>query len=206
MGGARSADLALRRSALTIEWATAARGGHSARVNAVEIDAALQDVFDQAIVFHAYTDYMRDYEILTFAVADPRTGIPPAYDRYLFKICVEVEIGTAVSVETWSRSLDDRLLNYEDYETGTDLDGFVWGVKWQCLYPGGRVVPDSERARRWSTALGIPFHEVRIETNCHDINLVFSDLEVTRVEPGYAPFVVASEDNCAPPTPLAHDE
>ena len=172
-------------------------------MNAEEIDAALQEVFDQAIVFHAYTDYMRDYEILTFAVADPRTGIPPAYDRYLFKICVEVEIGTAVSVETWRRSLDDRLI---DHETADQLDGYVWGVKWQCLYPGGRVVPDSERARRWSEALGIPFHEVRIETNCHDINLVFSDLDVTKVEPGYAPFVVASEDQTAPPTPPADDE
>jgi hypothetical protein len=62
----------------TIHQARAARSGQAARVNADEIDAALQDVFDQAIVFHSYTDYMRDYEIVTFSVADPSTGIPPS--------------------------------------------------------------------------------------------------------------------------------
>jgi hypothetical protein len=172
-------------------------------VNADEIAAALEDVSDQAIVFHAYADYMRDYEVITYSVADPRTGIPPTYERYLFKFCVEVEVTTAVSIDTWRRSLDERLIAYE---TGKDLDGYVWGVKWQCLYPGGKVVRDSQRARRWSEAIGIPFHEVRIETNGHDIKLVFSDLEVTEVEPGYAPYVVTQEDRYIPPLSLAPDD
>jgi len=176
---------------------------HPAWMNADDIDAALQDVFDQAIVFHSYTDYIRDYEIVTYSVADPSTGIPPSYDRYLFKMCVEADVRTAVSEDAWRVSLDDRLI---DHATGKDLDGYVWGVKWQCLYPGGRVVAESERARRWSGAVGIPFYEVVIGTNGHNITLVFSDLEVSTVPPGYAPFVVGRDNNVEPSTSRSPDE
>ncbi len=168
-------------------------------MDAEDIGAALEDVFDQALVFHAFTDYMRDYEVITYSVADPITEIPPVYERFLFKLCVEAEIATTVSPEVWRRSVDDRLV---DFEAGKDLDGYHWGVKWHCLYPGGKVVPNSERARRWFEAIGVPFHEARIETNAHVINLVFADLEVTTVEPGHAPYVVARDDRSVPPTPL----
>jgi hypothetical protein len=156
-------------------------------MDAAAIQKALDDVFDQAIVYHAFTDYMRDYEVLTHSVADPATGIQPTYDRYLFKYCVEARVTTALTVETWRKSLDDRLI---EYTTGRDLDGYVWGVKWQVLYPGGTVVAGSAAATRWNDALGIVFHEVRFETNGHNLNLVFHDLEVSEVAPGYAPFVV----------------
>jgi hypothetical protein len=41
--------------------------------------------------------------------------------------------------------------------------------------------------------------EVRIETNSHNIALVFSDLQVTELPPGYAPFVL--RDDAGPPWP-----
>jgi hypothetical protein len=77
-----------------------------------------------------------------------------------------------------------------DYATGVDLDGYVWGVKWQMLYPGLRIVADSERAAHWSTSLGVDFHEVHVGTNGHNLSLVFSELEITKAEPGYVPFTV----------------
>lgn len=154
-------------------------------MDSAAIQRAFDDVFDQALVFHGYTDYMRDYELLTYSVADPRTGIPPAFDRYLFRHCVEAVVTTTVAPQTWRRSLDERQL---DAAAG-DLDGFVWGVRWQCLYPGATLVPDSPKAAGWSEAVGIPFHEAVVETNAHRIEVVFSDLEVTSVQPGYAPFV-----------------
>jgi hypothetical protein len=172
-------------------------------VDAQEIKAALDDVYDQAIVFHAFTDYMRDYEIVTHSVPDPVSGIAPSYDRYLFKVCVEAIVSTAVTVQTWRASLDDRLI---DFSKAQGVDGYVWGVRWQCLYPGGSVVENSSRTDRWSEALSLPFHEVLIETNGHNIDLVFSDLEVSTLEPGYAPFVVGREDHYVPPMPLAPDE
>jgi hypothetical protein len=159
-------------------------------MDAMEIERALDDVFDQALIFHAFTDYMRDYEMVFFCVADPRTGIPPSYLRYLFRHCVVARTETTVTSETWQVSLDDALL---EHDPDVDAGGYVWGVKWQVMYPGGRLVHRSVPARRWERALGIPFHEVVIEANAHKVELVFSDLEVTPVAVGYVPFQVLDE-------------
>ncbi|MGW2997511.1 YxiG-like protein, partial [Streptomyces sp. NPDC001193] len=51
---------------------------------------------------------------------------------------------------------------------------------------------DAERhacSECWSKAVGVAFHEVHIETNAHDLTLLFSDLEVSEVPVGYAPFI-----------------
>ncbi|MFC9343276.1 hypothetical protein ACFT0G_20175 [Streptomyces sp. NPDC057020] len=146
----------------------------------------LDEAFDHAVVHHGYTNYMRDYEVIVYATAAPDTGIQPAYLRYLFRYCVEARCETSVPAATWRVSLDDRLV---DYETGADLDGYVWGVKWHLLYPGAKLLPESEVARRWSRAVGIDFHDVLIESNAHRLTLVFSDLQVTEVPTGYTPFV-----------------
>ena len=159
-------------------------------VDTPEIQAAFDDVFDQAVLFHGFADYMRDYEIFIYATADPRTGIRPEHLRYRFKHCVRATVTSAVSPQIWRRSLDERLV---DHERGGDLDGYVWGVRWQVLYPGMRLVPDSADARRWSRELGIPLHEAAIETNGHDIRLVFSDLTVQTVDAGHAPFAVPDD-------------
>lgn len=105
-----------------------------------QITAILDEVFDQAIVYHGFTDYLRDYEVVLFCTADPITGIPPAYARLRFKHCVAAEITTAVRADVWAQSLDERLI---EYETGVDLDGYVRGVKWQANYPGASLVADS---------------------------------------------------------------
>lgn len=152
-----------------------------------QIQAAFDDVFDQAIVFHGFADYMRDYEVFVYATADPRTGIQPEHLRYRFIHCVRATVTSILSPETWRRSLDERLI---DHEQGRDLDGYVWGVKWQELYPGMKLVPDSADAQRWSREVGIPFHEAVIRANAQELSLVFSDLSVQRVTSGYAPFVV----------------
>jgi hypothetical protein len=51
-------------------------------------------------------------------------------------------------------------------------------------------MPESDETRQWSERLGLPFHEVLIETNGHNLVLVFSDLRVSTVAPGTAAFVV----------------
>ena len=72
-----------------------------------EIQAAFDDVFDQAIVFHGFADYMRDYEVFIYATADPRTGIRPKHLLYRFTHCVRATATTALSPENWKRSLDE---------------------------------------------------------------------------------------------------
>lgn len=136
---------------------------------------ALDETFDQALIRHGFVDYTRDYELVIHATADPVTGIEPAELRYLFRYCVQANCTTTVPAVTWRGSLDDRLI---DYETGVDLDGYVWGVNWQVLYPGATLITDSPTARRWAAEVGIDFHEVRVQTNAHDLTLVFSDLRV----------------------------
>ncbi|WP_420813680.1 hypothetical protein [Microbispora catharanthi] len=132
------------------------------RVDVSTLQQALDTVFDQALVYHAYTDYMRDYEMILYLTADPVTGVAPIYLRYLFRYCVEVRTCTSVRRDVWRESLDDRLLG----DPGTiDQDGYVWGVKstlrqvgeftWPGLSNGPRrwPPPRSRRRRRVSPVL-----------------------------------------------------
>ncbi|GAA3222426.1 hypothetical protein [Actinocorallia longicatena] len=147
-------------------------------MDVVALEQALEDVFDHAVIHHGFVDYMRDYELIVYATADPRTGILPVHLRYLFRYCVEARCVSTIAKSTWRDSLDERLI---DHETGQDLDGYVWGVKWHGLYPGAAIVEDSPAAAAWAEEVGIDFHEVRIQTNAHDLTLVFSDLKVSEL-------------------------
>jgi hypothetical protein len=157
-------------------------------VNRPEIERAFEEVFDQALVFHCFADYMRDYLLYVYCTSDPRTGVQPETLRYRFTHCVHAEVTTTVRDDVLRKSLDERLI---DYETGVDLDGFVWGVKWHCLYPGIELVRYSPQAAAWAERIGIDFHEATITTEAQSISLVFSDLEVTHAAPGQAPFTVS---------------
>jgi hypothetical protein len=159
-------------------------------VDADAVQQILDGIFDDALVYHGFTSYMRDYELVVYCTADPRTGIAPTHRRLLFEKCMQATVTTSVSEEIWSRSVDDRLI---DYDAGVDLDGYVWGVCWQELYPGGTVVSPSDTAERWSQALSETFHEVRIEANAHTISLVFADVVATMIEPGYSPFTTPDD-------------
>ena len=156
-------------------------------VDISQIRAAFDEVIDQAVLFHGFTDYMRDYDVFVYATADPRTGIRPEYLRYRFIHCVRAVVTSVLPPATWKWSLDERLT---DYGQGKDLDGYVWGVQWQELYPGMKLVPDSAEARRWTAELGIPFREAVIAMNAHVLSLVFSDLTVDVIDPGHIPFAV----------------
>ncbi|CAD5989903.1 hypothetical protein [Agreia sp. COWG] len=158
-------------------------------MNLAEMQEAFDNAFDQSLVFHGFTEYMRDFEMIMQFSADPSTGIPTEHFRYIFVHCVQATISTALPPQAWAASLDERLT---DYETGSELDGYVWGVKWQALYPGFEVASQSGVGKSWSDKVGIPFYEVRVEANGHNFDLVFSDLRVEPAPPGYSPFVVGT--------------
>jgi hypothetical protein len=136
---------------------------------------------------------MRDYEVIVYATADPSTGVEPEHLRYLFTHCVRATITTTVRDEVWACSLDERLLDYEQYAANDDLDGYVWGVNWHKLYPGARMRSPCAETEQRAHVMGIPLHEVVIETNAHHIELVFSELRVSEVPPGYAPVVIQGD-------------
>jgi hypothetical protein len=156
------------------------------RVGPTEIRAAFEGAFDQAIVFHGFADHMRDYDLYIYATADPRAGAPHEHLRYRFTHCVRATATTALTPEIWRGSLDDHLLD----DAPPDPDGYVWGVRWQNLYPGMLLLPPTAETERWGNALGIPFHEATIQADGHKLSLVFSDLIVDRVQPGHVSFAV----------------
>ncbi len=133
------------------------------------------DVFDNALLFHAYKPYMRDYELIVEVHVGP--AVPGTYS-YLFRYCVEARIRTSVADHIYRQSLDDRLT---EYASGKDLDGYVWGVNWSLLYPGWALHTPSERAAHWTERVGIECHEVQIESNAYDITLIFADLRITKL-------------------------
>jgi hypothetical protein len=156
-------------------------------VDTQAIDEALSDIYDHALEFHGFSAHLRDYDLFIQVSADPATDIATEHLRYRFTHCVQANVVTSISPEVWSVSLDPRLI---DYQTGVDLDGYVWGVNWQELYPTVQRLESSHEADAWTQKLGVPFHEGLIRANAHQISLVFSDLEITSLESGHAPFVV----------------
>lgn len=130
--------------------------------------------FDAAILRHGFMDYMRDYEI----IVSGRDG-PPRTDvhRYQFIGCVEAVVETRVAPDTYAKSLPDGFVYAgPDYPEKDDPDGFIWGVRWSCAYPGLTYVRNGLRAGHWSQALGRPMHEVTIETEAFHLRLVFADV------------------------------
>lgn len=73
-------------------------------MNKSQLAERLEEIFDQGVVFHGITDYMRDYEMIVHCTADPSTGIALAYRPYLFMMCVHATVDTALTPEIWARS------------------------------------------------------------------------------------------------------
>jgi hypothetical protein len=126
---------------------------------------------------------MRDYEIVALPMG------PASVDAYrvVFENCVYMSAESALPDGVWARSLDPRLI---DYQQGVELDGYIWGVKYQILYPGFTLIDSSPLARDWSDRMGFPLQEVEVGTNGHNLRIVFSDLRVEPAPTGYAPFQV----------------
>jgi hypothetical protein len=178
-------------------WSTHSGDGSSGETRTLtdpeSIKQALDEVFDQAIVFHGFTAYMRDYEVIIYPAAGVRTGVEPEHLRYLFTHCVRATVTTAVRRDVWPRSLDERLLDYEQFRADEDLIGFVWAVNHQDLYPGAELRAPSADTAQWSQDVGLPFFEALLQTNAHNIELAFSTLRVSTLQPGYTPFVIRGD-------------
>ena len=135
------------------------------------------DLFDNTIYNHAFTDYMRDYQLL--ARLHVGTGSPGTY-TYLFQGCVEVVYELRLPTEAFS--MHELFLDCQRWKSAGSPSGFVWGVKYATVYPGWKYVDPSPRAAQWSQRFNIPLHEVTIETNVYRLSLIFHDLIVTKLE------------------------
>jgi hypothetical protein len=157
-----------------------------------ELGSQLGRLFDSDLIYHGFTKYTRDYELFVYNSVDPRSGSTSWHDRYFFRMCTEADVRSRVRAEVWATSLDDGLL--ERHRATRDDEGYVWGVQSQVLYPGATLIEESVRARHWEQEVGVPFHEVLIEANAQTISLVFAELQVARVSPGFVPYEVHGDD------------
>jgi hypothetical protein len=161
-------------------------------VEIADLGLVLAELQDKELVFHGFTPYMRDYEVVVYEPVDrnPKHGLVPRHLRFLFKYCTEATVTSRVRPDVWARSLSDDLLKVHHVSRGSP--GYVWGVEAQELFPGATVVQGSSRAAYWADQLGLAFHEVLVEANAQAIGLVFASVAVAEVAPGYAPFIVAA--------------
>lgn len=139
------------------------------------------DIDDAGLYFHGYRAYLRDYELIvhnTIGLEEPGTY------SYLFRYCVEAHTHSSLSPANYRVSLDERLIDWDRAYEDASLRGYVWGTNWSTLYRWGLITP-SARAAAWKERIGIEFHEVQIESNGYTINLVFSDLTITRLPPSF---------------------
>lgn len=157
-----------------------------------DLDSVLAQLFDRELLFHGFTPYMRDYELVVYESVDPnpKYGLVPRHLRFLFRYCTEAAVHSRVRPDVWARSFSDDLL--ASRHVSRESTGYVWGVEAQEIYPGATAVQDSERARYWTDQVGIAFHEVHIEANAQTIALVFAEVTVEQVASGYTPFSVAA--------------
>jgi len=144
-------------------------------------------LFDNGVIQHGFTPYMRDYDIIVDVSAPApdrtRSYLEGRY-RYRFTHCVMANVRTAVQDETWRRSWADVFTDYKAWEAANYPDGYVWGVGWQEAYPGLTYRENSDRAREWSGRLGQLMHEVTIDLNAQKIELIFHDVFITKIAQG----------------------
>ncbi|MFI8326975.1 hypothetical protein [Streptomyces sp. NPDC085529] len=69
------------------------------------LEQMLDETFDHAVVHHGYTNYMRDYEVVICATADPGTGIAPSRLRYLFRYPGARLLPECEVTRRWSKAL-----------------------------------------------------------------------------------------------------
>ena len=126
-------------------------------MDAEELRERLSTVFDDALIHHGFTKYMRDYEMVVFQSVGPGALVRERYVRLVFQNCVDTSVRTRIRPDVWVRSLDDGLI--DEHRATPDSTGYVWGVQSQELYPGASVVDPSTRAEYWSELIGIRFFE-----------------------------------------------
>jgi hypothetical protein len=146
-------------------------------------------LFDNAIVEHGFTEYMRDYDVVVDAMAPLPNGSGSYVEgryRLRFTHCVQACSTSSLSDDTWRVSLEDLFTDYNAWLSAGEPAGYVWGVKSMDAYPGATYIRNSVLAADWSRRLGQSMHEVRIQTNAHNLQLIFHDLKVYRIASGDA--------------------
>ncbi|MHB8627343.1 MAG: YxiG-like protein [Aggregatilineales bacterium] len=145
--------------------------------------------FDCPIIAHNFTPYLRDYDIIINVPAAVLGIIEPYFAAsylYRFTHCVFAQVTMAASDSILRESWSDIYTDYEAWKQSGMPKGFVWGVNYSDAYPGMKFKKDSPLAKEWTERLWHPMHELFIETNGHNITLIFHDVlirQLARADP-----------------------
>lgn len=132
-------------------------------------------LFGGYITKHGFTPYLHDYDLIVELPRGHRY-------RYRFSHVPLATVTTTVKDSMWRESWDDAYI-YAAWQGSASPGAFVWGVCCSLAQPGAKYIEDSASAREWEARFGKPMHEVRIETNGHNIQLIFHDLRVEDIDP-----------------------
>lgn len=137
---------------------------------------------DVGILNHGFAPHMRDYDVVFEALWGTKewADAKGTY-RLRFSHCPEVTTTTTVSDSMWKQSWSDIFIDHSQWVTAGAPEGFVWGVCWSNAYPGLSYIDDSPRAMQWCERLGKPMHEVSIATEVLQLQIVFHDFTVTKL-------------------------
>ncbi|MDX6762179.1 hypothetical protein SIN09_22860 [Streptomyces sp. F8] len=146
------------------------------------LQQTLNETVEHLVVHHGYTTYMRDYEVVIYVWDAPRA-----------RSTCGISSGTASRPDarrSWPRTPGGPpwTTASSTAKPPTPTSAAMCGGEVPRDVPG-RTPPRVGGRPPLVEAVGIDFHEVHIETDAHDPTLLFSDLEVSEVPVGYAPFV-----------------
>lgn len=138
----------------------------------------LEDIYDVALLSHGFLSHGRDYYFIL-----ETNWSPPNGGRYqlLFHHCYEMSYVLEHDPQTLKRSWDDLFTNYEDWLKAGKPEGFLWGANWTLLYPGFGFVEGSEKAARWTHALGKPMQEVWLDMEIIKMTFVVHSWSIKKI-------------------------
>jgi hypothetical protein len=132
---------------------------------------------DFAVLEHRFAMHGRDYIVFI----EDCLGSDKGQHEIAFTHCVEAIYETLVGDGVWTKSWSDEFIDYEQWITAKQPDGYVWGTNWSLAYPGLRAVPDSAQAANWSRRLGKEMFEATLATDRFSLRLIFHSLRWRKI-------------------------
>jgi hypothetical protein len=132
---------------------------------------------DFAVVWHSFTDYGRDYQI----IIEDCHGSDPGQHKLTFTHCVHAFVESRVRDDVWPVSWGDEFIDYDKWVTAGEPGGYVWGTKWSLAYPGIEAVEESPIAKEWSDRLGKNMYEITLETDRFFLRLIFHSIKSEKI-------------------------
>lgn len=147
---------------------------------------AAELLFDNPIVGHGFTEFARDYDVLTDVMAAKPDGTGSYIEgryRVRFTHCPYAATETQLDPETWRISWQDSFIDWDAWRAAGEPSGFVW-AQIADAYPGASCLEDSDLAGVWSRRLKHSVHELKLETNAYTLRVVFHDFAVRQIGRG----------------------